>query len=168
MVAEISAFFLWSSWGWVTMHVLLPEDQMDLNGVRQLQVTRKTTLGDFAHRQVEIHSVIFWIWNLIAIVVIFCEVSGCGEFWDAEPFGVFCYQFNFQSSLTWVQARDACRQQNAELLSITTPKEQAWIAGNHPNVSFHSCLISLHLFQRLFSRKGKDCHDRNVAWTQWY
>ncbi|XP_039267956.2 macrophage mannose receptor 1-like isoform X2 [Styela clava] len=61
----------------------------------------------------------------------FCPqpVYGCGDFWDEEPFGKFCYQFNFQSSLTWVQARDACRQQGADLLSITTPKEQGWIAG---------------------------------------
>jgi len=44
-------------------------------------------------------------------------------------FGKYCYQFNFQSSLTWLQAREACRQQNADLLSITGPSEQAWIAG---------------------------------------
>nr|XP_002120905.3 macrophage mannose receptor 1 isoform X2 [Ciona intestinalis] len=56
-------------------------------------------------------------------------VRGCGDFWVEGQFGEYCYQFNFQSSQTWVQARDACRQQNADLLSITSPKEQAWIAG---------------------------------------
>uniref|UniRef100_H2YKL9 C-type lectin domain-containing protein n=1 Tax=Ciona savignyi TaxID=51511 RepID=H2YKL9_CIOSA len=56
-------------------------------------------------------------------------VEGCGAFWVEGQFGQYCYQFNFQSSLTWVQARDACRQQNADLLSITSPKEQAWVAG---------------------------------------
>ncbi|XP_076824515.1 macrophage mannose receptor 1-like [Clavelina lepadiformis] len=56
-------------------------------------------------------------------------VKGCGEFWNSGQFGKYCYQFNFQSSLTWLQARDACRQQNADLLSIETAAEQAWIAG---------------------------------------
>uniref|UniRef100_F6TGD6 C-type mannose receptor 2 n=1 Tax=Ciona intestinalis TaxID=7719 RepID=F6TGD6_CIOIN len=61
-------------------------------------------------------------------------VRGCGDFWVEGQFGEYCYQFNFQSSQTWVQARDACRQQNADLLSITSPKEQAWIAAGRINV----------------------------------
>lgn len=61
-------------------------------------------------------------------------VEGCGEFWDDGQFGKYCYQFNFQSSLTWIQARDACRQQGADLLSITSPKEQGWIAGLELNL----------------------------------
>nr|CAB3263945.1 macrophage mannose receptor 1 [Phallusia mammillata] len=65
-----------------------------------------------------------YIWGICPKPVI-----GCGEFWVEGQFGKYCYQFNFQSSLTWLQARDACRQQNADLLSITSPQEQAWIAG---------------------------------------
>uniref|UniRef100_A0A8U7NHY4 Uncharacterized protein n=1 Tax=Corvus moneduloides TaxID=1196302 RepID=A0A8U7NHY4_CORMO len=39
------------------------------------------------------------------------------------------YQINFDSALTWHQARRSCQQQNAELLSITDIHEQTYLKG---------------------------------------
>ncbi|NWR15196.1 MRC1 protein, partial [Emberiza fucata] len=39
------------------------------------------------------------------------------------------YQINFDSALTWHQARKSCQQQNAELLSITGIHEQTYLKG---------------------------------------
>ena len=103
---------------------------MDTNGALLQMITLPTTFGAFVPNTV-MFKCSFTYGNLIqqrtfAYIVV---VRGCGDFWDSGPFSKYCYQFNFQSSLTWVQARDACRQQKADLLSITTTKEQGWIAG---------------------------------------
>lgn len=40
-----------------------------------------------------------------------------------------CYQFNFQATLSWSEARTSCQQQGADLLSITKVEEQIFING---------------------------------------
>jgi len=40
-----------------------------------------------------------------------------------------CYQFNFQATLSWSEARTSCQQQGADLLSITKVEEQIYING---------------------------------------
>jgi len=55
--------------------------------------------------------------------------------WVVGQLGNYCYQFNYQSSVRWTQAREICRKQNAELLSIEGFPEQTWIAGKASIVS---------------------------------
>uniref|UniRef100_A0A3B3ZEQ7 Mannose receptor, C type 2 n=1 Tax=Periophthalmus magnuspinnatus TaxID=409849 RepID=A0A3B3ZEQ7_9GOBI len=57
----------------------------------------------------------------------FCPVN-CETFWDTDPLTDSCYQFNFQSTLSWSEARTSCRQQGADLLSITKLHEQTYIS----------------------------------------
>ncbi|XP_061837872.2 C-type mannose receptor 2 isoform X1 [Nerophis lumbriciformis] len=61
----------------------------------------------------------------------FCPVmsGGCETFWDTDPLTDSCYQFNFQATLSWNEARISCQQQGADLLSITKLHEQTYING---------------------------------------
>ncbi|KAG8446993.1 hypothetical protein GDO86_014439 [Hymenochirus boettgeri] len=61
----------------------------------------------------------------------FCPVKSdeCESFWDKDPLTRNCYQFNFQSALSWSEAWTSCRQQDAHLLSITEIHEQTYITG---------------------------------------
>lgn len=55
--------------------------------------------------------------------------GGCETFWDTDPLTDSCYQFNFQASLSWREARVSCQQQGADLLSVTKLHEQTYING---------------------------------------
>uniref|UniRef100_A0A8C9TTG1 Mannose receptor C-type 2 n=1 Tax=Scleropages formosus TaxID=113540 RepID=A0A8C9TTG1_SCLFO len=61
----------------------------------------------------------------------FCPIksNNCETFWDIDPVTDSCYQFNFQSTLSWNEARASCRQQASDLLSITEVHEQTYING---------------------------------------
>ncbi|XP_058509180.1 C-type mannose receptor 2 isoform X2 [Solea solea] len=61
----------------------------------------------------------------------FCPVksSNCETFWDTDPLADSCYQFNFQATLSWSEARISCQQQGADLLSVTKLHEQTYING---------------------------------------
>ncbi|KAJ8284375.1 hypothetical protein COCON_G00032250 [Conger conger] len=61
----------------------------------------------------------------------FCPVKNddCETFWDIDRLTKSCYQFNFQSTLSWNEARVSCQQQGADLLSITEVHEQTYING---------------------------------------
>ena len=56
----------------------------------------------------------------------FCilELGSCQTGW--KVFGQFCYQFNLDKK-SWYAARLACVSQQAELASIHSPVEQAYI-----------------------------------------
>lgn len=62
--------------------------------------------------------------------------KGCETFWDTDPLTDSCYQFNFQATLSWSEARISCQQQGADLLSITKLHEQTYINGK---VNVHTC-----------------------------
>ncbi|XP_071027854.1 C-type mannose receptor 2-like [Oncorhynchus clarkii lewisi] len=61
----------------------------------------------------------------------FCPVKSndCETFWDTDPLTDSCYQFNFQATLSWSEARISCQQQGADLLSVTKLHEQTYING---------------------------------------
>ncbi|KAM3922534.1 C-type mannose receptor 2 isoform 1-T1 [Leptodactylus fuscus] len=61
----------------------------------------------------------------------FCPVKSpdCEAFWDKDPLTNSCYQFNFQSALSWAEAWTSCLQQDANLLSINEIHEQTYING---------------------------------------
>ncbi|XP_043911150.1 C-type mannose receptor 2 [Protopterus annectens] len=61
----------------------------------------------------------------------FCPIksNGCETFWDKDPLTSNCYQFNFQSTLSWNEAQVSCQQQGADLLSVTEIHEQTYING---------------------------------------
>ncbi|KAM4692595.1 C-type mannose receptor 2 [Rhinophrynus dorsalis] len=61
----------------------------------------------------------------------FCPVKSddCAAFWDKDPLTQSCYQFNFQSALSWTEAWMSCWQQDAHLLSINEIHEQTYING---------------------------------------
>ncbi|KAM6919233.1 macrophage mannose receptor 1-like [Xenentodon cancila] len=51
------------------------------------------------------------------------------EHWTKNVITGAYYQKNPQSALTWAQAETSCKQQAAELLSITSPDQQAFVSG---------------------------------------
>lgn len=55
--------------------------------------------------------------------------NDCETFWDKDHLTNSCYQFNFQSTLSWREAWSSCEQQGANLLSITEIHEQTYING---------------------------------------
>lgn len=55
--------------------------------------------------------------------------NDCDTFWDRDLLTNSCYQFNFQSTLSWQEAGKSCEQQGAGLLSITEIHEQTYING---------------------------------------
>ncbi|KAF2976010.1 hypothetical protein EK904_002336 [Melospiza melodia maxima] len=55
--------------------------------------------------------------------------NDCETFWDKDHLTNSCYQFNFQSTLSWQEAWNSCEQQGANLLSITEIHEQTYING---------------------------------------
>uniref|UniRef100_A0A8C2SV90 Macrophage mannose receptor 1 n=1 Tax=Coturnix japonica TaxID=93934 RepID=A0A8C2SV90_COTJA len=58
----------------------------------------------------------------------FCPTgSDSDKFWSTDPLTGAFYQINFQSALTWHQARQSCKQQNAELWSATEIHEQMFL-----------------------------------------
>ncbi|KAM8810846.1 macrophage mannose receptor 1-like [Eudromia elegans] len=57
----------------------------------------------------------------------FCPSDSNGRFWIRDPLTGTSYQTNFQTALTWHQARKSCQQQNAELLSVTEIHEQMYL-----------------------------------------
>uniref|UniRef100_A0A8D0H0A0 Mannose receptor C-type 2 n=1 Tax=Sphenodon punctatus TaxID=8508 RepID=A0A8D0H0A0_SPHPU len=61
----------------------------------------------------------------------FCPIKSndCETFWDRDHLTNSCYQFNFQSTLSWREALNSCDQQGANLLSITEIHEQTYING---------------------------------------
>ncbi|MGH0131417.1 UNVERIFIED_CONTAM: hypothetical protein FKN15_046470, partial [Acipenser sinensis] len=71
----------------------------------------------------------------------FCPVKspGCETFWDKDPMTNSCYQFNFQSTLSWSEARVSCQQQGADLLSINEIHEQTYINDQPDNSEEESC-----------------------------
>ncbi|NWS56614.1 MRC1 protein, partial [Chunga burmeisteri] len=57
----------------------------------------------------------------------FCPTGNNDRFWSTDPLTGIYYQINYQSALTWHQARKSCQQQNAELLSVTEIHEQMYL-----------------------------------------
>ncbi|KAM9845227.1 macrophage mannose receptor 1b [Aulostomus maculatus] len=51
------------------------------------------------------------------------------EHWEKNLVTGAYYQLNFQSSLTWPQAEQSCKQQGASLVSISDPHEQSLISA---------------------------------------
>ncbi|XP_068091671.1 macrophage mannose receptor 1-like isoform X2 [Hyperolius riggenbachi] len=60
----------------------------------------------------------------------FCPTTSIADsWWTTDSVTGVNYQINENSALTWYQARQSCKQQNAELLSITELHEQTYISG---------------------------------------
>ncbi|XP_069791495.1 lymphocyte antigen 75 isoform X2 [Narcine bancroftii] len=54
--------------------------------------------------------------------------SECKTFWEKDSKGQTCYQFNFQSFLSWTEARLACQNQGGDLLSVPDLQVQKYIS----------------------------------------
>lgn len=48
--------------------------------------------------------------------------EGCGALWDG-PLDGRCYQVVSTAMVSWHEARDACRSQGGDLLSVSSPQE---------------------------------------------
>uniref|UniRef100_A0A663LWS6 C-type lectin domain-containing protein n=1 Tax=Athene cunicularia TaxID=194338 RepID=A0A663LWS6_ATHCN len=66
------------------------------------------------------------------------------RFWTTDPLTGTHYQINYQSALTWHQARKSCQQQNAELLSVTEIHEQMYLRGELMSKTQSSLWIGLN------------------------
>lgn len=70
-------------------------------------------------------------------------VKGCNILWEKAPGNGSCYQVVSTAVVSWHEARDACRSQGGDLLSISSPQEleffqvrkdlpsKLWIGLNH-------------------------------------
>ncbi|XP_068091673.1 macrophage mannose receptor 1-like isoform X1 [Hyperolius riggenbachi] len=58
-----------------------------------------------------------------------CPIRSIADSWTTDSITEVNYQINENSALTWFQARQSCKQQNGELLSITELHEQTYISG---------------------------------------
>ncbi|XP_016331932.1 lymphocyte antigen 75-like isoform X1 [Sinocyclocheilus anshuiensis] len=70
-------------------------------------------------------------------------VEGCIDLWEKAPVKGRCYQVVSTAVVTWHEARDACRSQGGDLLSVSSPQEleffknqkdlpsKLWIGLNH-------------------------------------
>ncbi|XP_051531593.1 lymphocyte antigen 75-like isoform X3 [Myxocyprinus asiaticus] len=70
-------------------------------------------------------------------------VEGCSTLWEKGPVKGRCYQVVSTAVVTWHEARDACRSQGGDLLSVSSPQElelfkgrddmpsKLWIGLNH-------------------------------------
>lgn len=67
------------------------------------------------------------MWDPLGTVAV--AGNDCETFWDKDQLTDSCYQFNFQSTLSWREAWASCEQQGADLLSITEIHEQTYING---------------------------------------
>ncbi|XP_061432498.1 macrophage mannose receptor 1-like [Lethenteron reissneri] len=61
----------------------------------------------------------------------FCPVpdDSCEHFWQKDPRSGWCYHLALSAALPWYEARSACRQRGAQLLSVTQLHEQAFLSG---------------------------------------
>uniref|UniRef100_A0A672L2A6 Lymphocyte antigen 75-like n=1 Tax=Sinocyclocheilus grahami TaxID=75366 RepID=A0A672L2A6_SINGR len=71
------------------------------------------------------------------------HVEGCIDLWEKAPVKGRCYQVVSTAVVTWHEARDACRSQGGDLLSVSSPQEleffknqkdlpsKLWIGLNH-------------------------------------
>lgn len=55
--------------------------------------------------------------------VFFDLVEGCIDLWEEAPVQGRCYQVVSTAVVTWHEARDACRSQGGDLLSVSSPQE---------------------------------------------
>ncbi|KAK6485123.1 lymphocyte antigen 75 [Huso huso] len=55
--------------------------------------------------------------------------TGCKRLWNKEAETEHCYQFNFQSSLSWKEARVSCLSQGGDLLSVSNTTELTYVLG---------------------------------------
>ncbi|XP_043530575.1 C-type mannose receptor 2-like [Chiloscyllium plagiosum] len=69
------------------------------------------------------------VWRIYNTDEDLCARPYHGKIEDKDPMSNSCYQFNFQSTLSWSEARISCQQQNSDLLSITELHEQTYING---------------------------------------
>uniref|UniRef100_G1N6I5 Macrophage mannose receptor 1 n=1 Tax=Meleagris gallopavo TaxID=9103 RepID=G1N6I5_MELGA len=82
--------------------------------------------------------------------------EGFQKFWKTNPLTETHYQINANSLLTWHQARRSCQQQNAELLSVTSPHEEMFLLGLTSDLGFNAKLWT-GLVRRL---------DSSWEWTE--
>ncbi|XP_067869491.1 macrophage mannose receptor 1 [Heterodontus francisci] len=57
------------------------------------------------------------------------QSSRCNTSWNKDPLTGNCYQINYNSALTWHEARRSCQQQNSDLLSVTELHTQTYLSG---------------------------------------
>lgn len=72
----------------------------------------------------------------MAAVMAFTDVIH-PKLWKTNPVTQSHYQINAGALLTWHQARRSCQQQNAELLSITDPREEMYLLGKGAGTQTH-------------------------------
>lgn len=99
---------------------------------------------------------VYWV---IGVFLCLCWVliptgNDCETFWDKDHLTNSCYQFNFQSTLSWQEAWNSCEQQGANLLSITEIHEQTYINGE----ILAACLGTPHLGQSWWRCGHCHCH----------
>lgn len=50
-------------------------------------------------------------------------MEGCSTLWEVGPVKGRCYQVVSTAVVSWHEARDACRSQDGDLLSVSSPQE---------------------------------------------
>ncbi|XP_068726517.1 macrophage mannose receptor 1-like [Montipora capricornis] len=92
------------------------------------------------------------------------ELGSCQTGWNV--FGQFCYQFN-QDKKSWHAARLACVSQQAELASIHSPVEQAYITLEVAAYGLDASSAWIGLNDKGVESEFKWSDSSNVEYTNW-
>lgn len=66
---------------------------------------------------------------MLQMKTIFSLTEVCGEGWIEDPSSTYCYQIATNQASSYDEARNLCLTEGADLLSIASPEEQAYITG---------------------------------------
>lgn len=73
--------------------------------------------------------------------IFFYLVEGCSTLWEEGPVKGRCYQIVSTAVVTWHEARDACRSQDGDLLSVSSPQELEYCKiKSHFHFLCHLCI----------------------------
>ena len=73
----------------------------------------------------------FDIRNMISLAAVSFSVN-CGPGWEERPLSQYCYSFH-QDQLSWLDAREVCKNMGGDLASVHSDDEETYIKGNHRN-----------------------------------
>ncbi len=88
------------------------------------------------------------------MLILLMTFLACPSFWD--PFGGSCYWFRPYIAKKWDEASEDCRNRGADLVKISSSKEQEFITGKMSSspVILKNCLVCINHITWILSAYG--------------